>query len=633
MDLPKVLLPLVNTPMIDYSLAWLKSSGVEQVFVVVCNGPHSKQIIDYLAKFERLSLDPKFTVTTIAPRGSVSAGDALRFVYERDVIHGDFVLISGDTVTNMSLKQVLQDHKDRKKKDCNAIMTMGVIKKLKHLTGNNDDQLVMAIHPNTKELLYYDEDGADSNTDMVSTLGNKGLLLDNPAAVQVRNDIEDCYIDVCSPEVLSLFADNFDYQHLRRHFVTGLLEDDIMGYRIYTQEIDHSSYAARVVNFRSYDTISKDIIQRSTYPLVPDIQFSGKRSIKLESQGTIYKGSDIQISSSADVGPFTLVGSGTSIGDYSKISNSVIGNGCRIGSNVSIEGSYVWDNVTIQDGCQLNNALVCDGVVIQSGVVLEPEFPVIPAYSKVSSHPQPTNQQDSDEEEREYAADRDSGILDSTLDFPNGELISTSSDVTTEVGVSGVGYYIWSDTPKPEAEMLPGDGEASDGSDSEAEEDFDREVEASFLRLVHEGVDQKNTIIEVTSLRLAFNLDSSDCARALFWSMMKLAIETPYGTQGELLRNAVSDLLQNYVKSTETDEQIEIIMTFEEMCSEFAKDFAPLFDKILHILYEKDLLTEDAILLWASEREGADASDKLFVNQSQSLIEWLKEAEEEDQIP
>ncbi|KAI3915836.1 hypothetical protein MKX01_013292 [Papaver californicum] len=530
--------------MIDYSLAWLKSSGVEQVFVVVCNGPHSRQIIDYLAKFERLSLDPKFTVTTIAPMGSVSAGDALRFVYERDVIHGDFVLISGDTVTNMSLKQ-----------------------KLKHLTGNNDDQLVMAIHPNTKELLYYDEDGADSNTDMVSTLGNKGLLLDNPAAVQVHNDIEDCYIDVCSPEVLSLFADNFDHQHLRCHLVRGLLEDDIMGYRIFMQEIDGSSYAARVDNFRSYDTTSKDIIQWSTYPL------------KLESQGTIYKGSDIQISSSADVGPFTLVGSGTSIGDYSKISNS---------------GSYIWDNVTIQDGCQLNNALVCDGVVIESEVVLEPgvvlsfkvivvgpELPPIPAYSKVSLHPQPTNQ-DSDEEELEYTAEEFSIAL---LIFPMGR----------------VGYYIWSDTTKPETEMLPGDGETSDDPDSEAEEDFDKEVEASFLRLVHEGVDQENTIIAST---------------------MKLAFETPYGTKGELLKNAVSvittwrDLLRNYVKSTETDEQIEIITTFEEMCSDLPKILLQCLIKFCI---------------------GADAADKMFVNQSQSLIEWLKQAEEEeeeeDQIP
>lgn len=58
-----------------------------------------------------------------------------------------------------------------------------------------------------------------------------------------------------------------------------------MGYKIFTHEI-HSSYAARVENYRSYDTISKDIIQRWTYPLVPDVQFSGNCVTKPERQGT-----------------------------------------------------------------------------------------------------------------------------------------------------------------------------------------------------------------------------------------------------------------------------------------------------------------------------------------------------------
>lgn len=57
-----------------------------------------------------------------------------------------------------------------------------------------------------------------------------------------------------------------------------------MGYKIYTHEI-HSSYAARIDNYRSYDTISKDIIQRWTYPLVPDVHFFGNSATKLERQG------------------------------------------------------------------------------------------------------------------------------------------------------------------------------------------------------------------------------------------------------------------------------------------------------------------------------------------------------------
>jgi hypothetical protein len=63
-----------------------------------------------------------------------------------------------------------------------------------------------------------------------------------------------------------------------------------MGYKIYTHEIK-SSYAARVDNFRSYDAVSKDIIQRWTYPMVPDVlSFGNCHEMKLHRQG-IYKAS------------------------------------------------------------------------------------------------------------------------------------------------------------------------------------------------------------------------------------------------------------------------------------------------------------------------------------------------------
>ena len=81
---------------------------------------------------------------------------------------------------------------------------------------------------------------------------------------------------------------------------------------------------------------------------------------------------DIGQSRSAQIGPFSIIGNGTNIGDNTKISNSVIGERCTIGSNVSIEGSYIWDNVTIEDGCVLKHAIVCNDVIMKSGAVLEP---------------------------------------------------------------------------------------------------------------------------------------------------------------------------------------------------------------------------------------------------------------------
>ncbi|XP_006648090.2 translation initiation factor eIF-2B subunit epsilon isoform X1 [Oryza brachyantha] len=686
LERPKVLLPLVNVPMIEYTLSWLESAGVEEVFVFCC--AHAQQVKEHLAKagWTGKAAAREMTVTAVESHDAISAGDALRVMYGRGVIHGDFVLISGDTISNMNLQDALQEHKDRRKKDPLAVMTM-IIKHSKpsiltHQTRLGNDEIVMAIDPETKELLYY-EDRADGSSLYVTI--DKHILASNPT-LQLCNNMEDCYIDICSPEVLSLFTDNFDYQHLRRHFVKGLLVDDIMGYKIYTHEI-RSSYAARIDNFRSYDTVSKDIIQRWTYPMVPDVlSFGDRQEIKLHRQG-IYKASDVTLSHSAQIGANSVIGNATSIGENCKVSNSVIGEGCNIGKNVLIHGSYIWDNVIIEDGCKVSNSLICDGVHLRAGATVEPgcilsfkvevgKNVVVPAYSKVSLLPQPSNE-DSDEE-LEYA-DTNSGVTDSppfssmrSADHPT---VSDDDDLeASETGTCGVAGYIWANVdtgvqeewrqsigPIPKDKLKELQHAASfddddDGSEDDlnnrptvldqdddsdvsvAEDDdyskFEKEVEETFQRAL-DGIHQDNLILEINALRLSYSLQHADCAGALFHSVMRSALVAAQSTNGSLLKTTAEalgkwkDLLRNYTKSV--DEEMEILLKFEEMCQENAKEFSPLFSKILPYLYDKEVVSEDAILRWAEEKENADESDKVFVKQSEAFIQWLKEAEEEDE--
>ncbi|CAL5185651.1 unnamed protein product [Lathyrus oleraceus] len=676
LERPKVLLPLVNVPMINYTLTWLESAGVEEVFVFCC--AHAKQVINYLEKSEWFS-QPNFTVTTIESQNSVSAGDALRVIYERNVIQGDFVLISGDTVSNMSLTQALLEHKERKKRDSNAVMTM-VIKRSKtnpaiRQSRLGTDEIFMAIDPNTKQLLSY-EDKADYSKGTLHL--ENSLLADNPS-LSLHHDKQDCYIDICSPEVLTLFTDNFDYQHLRRHFVKGLLVDDIMGYKIFVHEI-RSDYAARVDNFRSYATVSKDIIHRWTYPLVPDVMNFGNTATKLERQG-IYRGSEISQSQSAVVGPFSVIGSGTKVGQNTNILNSIVGGDCKIGSNVHIEGCYIWDNVTIEDGCELRHSIVCDGVIMKSGSVLEPgavlsfkvivgQAFVVPSYSQVSLLQQPI-EEDSDEE-LEYADS--TSVITSTVDKSEGEFASESLDAhfnpASELGFGGVGY-VWpkcegeeewrhsvapitedkileavkaiehelelihdGNTLPPSGELIPNSNDSDDDDNDDSRDDFDKEVEATFLRAVHENIQDVHLTLEINSLKLSYNKITADCAGALFYAMMKYAVDMPHSSADSLIQN-VNVILTKWKKVLKSylndmDEQIEVILKFEEMCLESAKEFAPLFTKILHYLYNEDIVEEDAILSWEDEKKDADESDKVFVNQAQKLIQWLKEAPEED---
>ncbi len=68
------------------------------------------------------SIQPK--VITIVSQELLSFGDALREIDAKQLIKGDFILVSADVITNMDIKKALEQHKKRREVDKNCIMTM-----------------------------------------------------------------------------------------------------------------------------------------------------------------------------------------------------------------------------------------------------------------------------------------------------------------------------------------------------------------------------------------------------------------------------------------------------------------------------------------------------------------------------
>lgn len=63
-------------------------------------------------------------VTPIVSTTSVSAGDAIRELDAKQLIRTDFVLISGDVVSTIDIQKIVDEHKERRKTNKDAIMTM-----------------------------------------------------------------------------------------------------------------------------------------------------------------------------------------------------------------------------------------------------------------------------------------------------------------------------------------------------------------------------------------------------------------------------------------------------------------------------------------------------------------------------
>ena len=109
-------------------------------------------------------------------------------------------------------------------------------------------------------------------------------------------------------------------------------------------------------------------MQRWTYPIVPDSNFTGKTTFTL-SRGAVYKEDGVKASMGA-LGDATLIGAGSSLGAETKLVRSTVGRGSVIGAKCVITGSYVWDNVIIGDGVTIDRAIIGTGVHIASGTVV-----------------------------------------------------------------------------------------------------------------------------------------------------------------------------------------------------------------------------------------------------------------------
>lgn len=63
----------------------------------------------------------------------------------------------------------------------------------------------------------------------------------------------------------------------------------------------------------------------------------------------------------------------------------------------------------------------------------------------------------------------------------------------------------------------------------------------------------------------------------------------------------------------------------------WAKSLNPLISHICHLLYDKDIISEEAFLTWAAEKEQAsEEEDKVFYSKAKVFIDWLNEADEDE---
>ncbi|KAI2635749.1 nucleotide-diphospho-sugar transferase [Hypomontagnella submonticulosa] len=675
LEKPRCLLPLANTPLIEYSLEFLAMNGVQEVFVYC--GAHHDQIERYIhdSRWSPSSRSCPFsTLEFIRVADARSIGDFLRDLDKRNIIGGDFVLVHGDLVANIPLDGALAAHKARREANRDSCMTM-VLREAgegDHNTKTKGITPAFIIDPDAKRCLHYEEIHP-LQTDHYVTLDPS--VLENREA-EARTDLIDAEIDICTPDVLALWSESFDYELPRANFLHGVLKDwELNGKMIHT-EIVNEGYSARVRNLQMYDAVSQDVLNGWTYPFTPACNIFPGQTYSLRGDD-VYREDDVEVESGSEVFD-TILGKDTRIGSGCTIRNSIVGRNCKIGKNVRIVDSFIWDDATIHDGAVVEHAIIAEravvgkeafiheGCLVSFGVHVSDKKDItsITLLSLLSPNGQPASTEHEfvgyegkgarfqSPQDDDLDSD-DPSILQKSLIYTLDELDLSDSSVSTLADDD----YMSDDESRP---LSPTASQPTSRSrlSSFASDDSGAPTFSSFHSdAVHGLLDVLRGIsgnfesekLEFMSLRLANNASDTAMRKAVATAFVRRAVELMNAEDGALepskaakqvltsREGAMEFVTEVGVGDQSVSEQVEFALAVQKACVSSSKivDVARagnLLAAMLQQMYDLDILEEEGIVGWWEDDRGkeeglmADVRDKC-----QALVEWLENADEESE--
>ncbi|KZZ92131.1 Armadillo-type fold protein [Moelleriella libera RCEF 2490] len=669
---PRCLLPLANTPLIEYTLEFLAMNGVNEVYIYC--GAFTNQVEDYISRSRwatSLPSSPFSVVQFVRVSDARSVGDILRDLDKRALVDGDFLVVHGDLVSNFLLDETLAAHRKRRETSAANIMTVvlrsGGLER--HRTQTNGITPIFAVDKKTQRLLHYDE---------MSPLQSDHYLALDPAIAdelsadfELRADLIDAHVDICTPEVLALWSESFDYELPRRNFLHGVLKDwELNGKMIYAAILE-DGYAARASNLQMYDSISRDILGGWTPPFIPENNLLPSQTYERQGNGVVME----QGASHAYDARLTdtVIGAGTTIGPGTRISNCFIGKGCKIGAKVVLEDSYIWDDTTIEEGSSVTHAVIGDSVtvgkrciltagsLIASGVRIGAETkltgstiltaltpsgePVTKDTRLLGSDTNAARFFDPDQDDLD---DRDPSRLQRSLIYSLAGLNLSSSTLSTLASDAD------SDDEQDDDHPSLGAGDSSRSrlssfasDDSTGKIDFHADAVHGLLDALRaDSSDFDSAKLEFMGLRLANDASDGMMRRAVATAFARRAAELLTREHGSLdaakaaekaitSKKGASTFIDEVGIGGQESEQVEFILAVQKALQHTkAPDqgkLGTLLAAMLQQLYALDVLEEDGILAWwEDERAGEGEIMASLRERCKALVEYLENADDDD---
>ena len=343
----------------------------------------------------------------------------------------------------------------------------------------------------------------------------------------------------------------------------------------------------------------------------------------------------------------TIIGDKTVIGEDSILQNVALGADCVVGNNVSLRDCIIHDSVVIGSNCQLKGCIIGHGVkvgcevvihdksVLAPGVCIKDRCKPIGPTTWIVASPGDTE----GEEGSEFGPKAFLYIQDNDGYDGSDSDSEKARDLTIDNGLEET----WGCLALSDNEGDDGDSDSSladDDSDEQPDEQlgdimlFRREVLETLEKGAEEGTESENLLLEINGSRYAYAISPTEIIHGVIISIltitMKAAVED--GSDATNLLNKTKAQLQYFKKLISTfvkseSQQEDCITAIAMFCQSELGTFLPVIAKVVHFLYDIDLLSEDSILEWYDNDENEELADGIHNKIKQKLrplIEWFE---------
>ncbi len=292
---PKPMIPFLNRPVMEYMIQKLSDAGFKRIIVLL--GPLSEMVTGHFGNGKRYGVEIEY-IHENEPYGT--AGAVKRAA---EYLDDAFLVVSADTITEISLRKFRKFHADKGGKINIALSKV-----------ENPYQYGIALL-DERDRIY--------------------RFLEKPKRSQVFSNLVNAGIYIIEPEILQLVPPKRMFDFSKNLFPLLLSKSEtIYGY-------EFSEYWADIGNPGRYLTATRDALDGR----IDISKISGELEI-IEDNGLV-TGKNCSVDDGVEVNGFAVIGNNVNIGEGSKLSDTIIWSNTKVGKDVSIEESIVGEKVWI----------------------------------------------------------------------------------------------------------------------------------------------------------------------------------------------------------------------------------------------------------------------------------------------